>query len=387
MLQDVNAGFEDEAPSQEDSEMAKLLAEEVARMPTLRRGEAVEGTVLLIDDEGILVNIGAKSEGMIPMREIRTLGEEETLALKPGDAIVATMLRQEETGQYLLSYDRAQAERGWRQLEQELESASAVPARVVGHNRGGLLVEALGVQGFVPLSQLSQEHRGLVQTDAEDQTAALEVLVGQELSLKVIEVNRRRQRAILSERMANQEQRQEQRAQLLEGLEEGSVRHGRVTGVRDFGAFVDLGGADGLIHISELSWEPVSAPTDLVQPGQEVDVYIQKVDSESGRISLSLRRTQPDPWQAEVSKFQEGQIVEGTVTRLAAFGAFARLEGNVEGLIHISELAEHHIRHPREVVKEGESYPLKILRIEPERRRLGLSLRQVEDQPASLIVE
>jgi small subunit ribosomal protein S1 len=356
--------------------MAQLLAAELDHMPSLRRGDAVEGTIVYVDQDGVLVNIGAKSEGMIPTREMRSLPSEEARSLKSGDTIMAVIVRQEETGQYLLSYDRAQAERGWRTLEQELDKGGVVKARVVGYNRGGLLVETMGVQGFVPLSQLSQEHRGLVQGEGDDQNAALSVLMGQDLPLKVIEVNRRRQRAILSERMANQEMREEQRQSLLSELKEGTVRHGRVTGVRDFGAFVDLGGADGLIHISELSWEPVTSPADVVQPGQEVDVYILKVDPESKRISLSLRRTQPDPWQLEASKFTEGQVVEGTVTRLAAFGAFARLEGNIEGLIHISELADRHIRHPREVVKEGDVLSLKILRIEPERRRLGLSLRQ-----------
>lgn len=363
--------------SPETSEMAQLLAAELDHMQSLRRGDAVEGTVVYIDQDGILVNIGAKSEGVIPGREMRSLDPEEFQGLKAGDSIMATIVRQEDTGQYLLSYDRAQAERGWRQLEQEVDGGGMVQARVVGHNRGGLLVEALGVQGFVPLSQLSQEHRSLVQGEGEDATAGLSALYGQDLSLKVIEVNRRRQRAILSERQASQEQREERRQSLLEELHEGEVRRGKVTGVREFGAFVDLGGADGLIHISELSWEPITAPSDVVEPGQEVNVYILKVDPESKRISLSLRRTQPDPWQLEASKFAEGQVVEGTITRLAAFGAFARLDGNIEGLIHISELADRHIRHPREVVKEGDVLSLKILRIEPDRRRLGLSLRQI----------
>ncbi len=365
---------------QQESEMAQLLAEQEDWSPSRRRGEAVEGSVISIDDDGVLVNIGTKSEGMIPTREMRTFDSAEFEALKPGDSIVATVVR-EEYGQYVLSYDRAQAERSWRQLEKEQDTGNVLDGEVAGYNRGGLLVDVMGIQGFVPLSQLSPEHRALVQSEpveGEEPTSALASLHGDKVAVKVIEVNRRRQRAILSERVAAQEQRDEKRLELLQELEVGSTRHGRVTGVQDFGAFVDLGGADGLIHISELSWEPVTSPSDVVQPGQEVDVQILKVDAETRRISLSLRRTQNDPWQVAVGQFSEGQIVEGTVTRLAAFGAFARLEGNVEGLIHISELTDHHIRHPKEVVTEGESYQLKILRIEPERRRLGLSLRQAE---------
>jgi small subunit ribosomal protein S1 len=372
---------EPEQPS-EMSEMGLLLAEQEDWSPSRRRGEAVEGSVISIDDEGVLVNIGTKSEGMIPTREMRTLDSAEFEALKPGDPIVATVVR-EEYGQYVLSYDRAQAERSWRQLEKEQETGTVLDGEVAGHNRGGLLVDVMGIQGFVPLSQLSPEHRALVQGEGEEQTNGLATLQGEKISVKVIEVNRRRQRAILSERSASQEMRDEKRLQLLTELEVGSTRHGRVTGVQDFGAFVDLGGADGLIHISELSWEPVSSPSEIVQAGQEVDVQILKVDQETRRISLSLRRTQSDPWQVTVGQFSEGQIVEGTVTRLAAFGAFARLEGNVEGLIHISELADRHIRHPKEVVTEGESYTLKILRIEPDRRRLGLSLRQAEESSQS----
>ena len=376
-------GDEETESNSQDSDMAKLLAEQEDWAPSRRRGEAVEGTIISIDDDGFLVNIGTKSEGMIPTREMRTLDPAEAETLKPGDSIVSTVIR-EEHGQYVLSYDRAQSERSWRQLEKEQDTGNVLDGEVAGYNRGGLLVDVMGIQGFVPLSQLSPEHRSLVQSEGEEPTSALATLHGEKVAVKVIEVNRRRQRAILSERVAAQEARDEKRLQLLNELEVGSTRHGRVTGVQDFGAFVDLGGADGLIHISELSWEPVTKPSDIVQAGQEVEVQILKVDPETKRISLSLRRTQNDPWQVAVGQFHEGQIVEGTVTRLAAFGAFARLEGNVEGLIHISELADRHIQHPNEVVTEGESYSLKILRIEPERRRLGLSLRQAaEDEPAA----
>ena len=379
MVQDNDEDL-DVSDSAEQSEMARLLEEEISKMPSLRRGEALEGKVILINEEGVLVNIGAKSEGVVPLREIRSLGETELAALSAGDSIVTVMMRQEENGQYLLSYDKAQAERGWIQLEQEMENGNSIAVKVTGYNRGGLLVDALGVQGFVPLSQLSGDRRSEMQESNEEQIAEiLEKMIGEELSLKIIEVNKRRQRAILSERVFNQEERDEQRMQLMSELTEGSIVKGRVTGVREFGAFVDLGGIDGLIHISELSWQPVEQPSDIVQPSDEIDVYILKLDSESGRISLSLRRTQPDPWQIEIAKFSEGEIVDATVTRLTPFGAFAKIQDNIEGLIHISELSENHVRHPKEIVKEGDTHQVKILRIEPERRRLGLSIRQVQD--------
>jgi small subunit ribosomal protein S1 len=378
MVQNLS-GNGDANSSQIDDEMTKLFEEEIAKMPSLRRGEAIEGKVLLIDEEGVLVNIGAKSEGMIPHREIRTLGDDNVEALKAGDPIITVMIRQDENGQYVLSYDRAQAERGWRELEKEMEAGNSVTAKVTGFNRGGLLVDALGVGGFVPLSQLSQEHRSKMQQGGEEEIAAvLETMIGEDLTLKIIEVNRRRQRAILSERGNNQEERDEKRLEIMSELVEGSIMKGKITGVREFGAFVDLGGVDGLIHISELSWQPVVTPTDIVQPGQELEVYILKVDLEAQRISLSLRRSQPDPWQIEIAEFAEGQIVEAAITRLTPFGAFAKIGPNIEGLIHVSELSENHVRHPKEIVKEDEKYTVKILRIEPERRRLGLSIRQVD---------
>jgi small subunit ribosomal protein S1 len=248
-----------------------------------------------------------------------------------------------------------------------------VTGTVVGQNRGGLLVDVAGVQGFVPTSHLAPGTRQSLQPG---ETPGQEAQ-GKELSLKVLELDKSRSRAVLSERIAWQESRQEQRQRLLEELREGDVRTGRVSGISTFGAFVDLGGADGLIHISELAWQPVASAGEVVQVGDEVQVYVLKVDPENGRISLSLRRLQSDSWATAAAAYHEGQIVNGTVTNLTAFGAFARIEGKLEGLIHISELSHKRITHPREVVKEGDALELKIVKIDPERRRLGLSLKQV----------
>jgi len=200
------------------------------------------------------------------------------------------------------------------------------------------------------------------------------------LTLKVLEVNRSRNRAILSERQAIQDQRELRKAKLIEELTEGEVRRGKVTGISSFGAFVDLGGADGLVHISELSWTPVGSPEEVVKVGDELDVYVLRVDAENKKIALSLKRLQREPWETVNERFQVGDVVDATVTKLTDFGAFARVEGSVEGLIHISELASRMVNHPRDVVKEGDAVRLKVLRIEPERRRLGLSLRQAMEE-------
>jgi small subunit ribosomal protein S1 len=258
-----------------------------------------------------------------------------------------------------------------------MEIEETVKGLIVGSNRGGAVVEAEGVQGFVPLSQLVGPARELYVPDGEEPK---EGFIGMEIEFKVIELNRLRNRAIFSERAALQAWKAAQKARLVEELTEGESRKGKVTGISSFGAFVDLGGADGLIHISELSWEPVRTPEDVVKVGQEVQVFVLKVDREALKIALSLRRLQPEPWETVHEKFSVAQVLEATVTKLANFGAFARLEGGIEGLIHISELSEETITHPRDVVKEGDTVQIRILRIEAERRRLGLSIKQVSEE-------
>ncbi len=254
------------------------------------------------------------------------------------------------------------------------EKGEAFDAEVVGYNRGGLLVSIEGVSGFLPVSQLVRSEPN---PDGQDENW-LDQMIGRQLRLKVIEINRQRNRLILSERAALRDWRAQQMDRLLGELREGEIRRGTVTGIRNFGVFVDLGGANGLAHFSELSWERIKAPEEILKVGDEVDVYVMKVDTESKKITLSLRRAQMEPWDEIVDKYQVGQLVSGTITNLTPFGAFARIEGAVEGLIHISELADRRIVHPKEVVKEGEVVTLKILRIEPERHRLGLSLRQAQ---------
>ena len=395
-------------------DMAELL-DSIEPLKPLRRGDVVEGVVMRADPDGIFVNIGHKAEGIVPPAEMRTLNPEELESITVGDDLVTLVVRTETADQAaILSIDRAVGEQGWRVLEKVLEAGTTVEGEILGFNRGGAIVEVEGVQGFVPMSQLvsvsrahfrdTQEPRrptdGAEATESDQAGEAVGESegagepeapqrdpraddIGKVLQLKVLEVNRARNRAIFSERQAVQERRDEQKARLIEELTEGEVRRGKVTGISSFGAFVDLGGADGLIHISELSWNSVSSPEEVVQVGDELDVFVLRVDAANRKIALSLRRLQPEPWESINERYQVGDSVDATVTKLTNFGAFARVEGeqwSVEGLIHISELTSNVISHPREVLQEGDAVKLKILRIEPERRRLGLSLKQAVEE-------
>jgi len=352
------------------------LLEEYLPSKVLRRGEIIDGKVMSRKAEGMLVDIGYKSEGFVPTKEMRSLAE--TLdELSVGDEIIAYVVNPEgNEGSSILSIDRARGEQGWRVLEKAMENNETCKGVITGSNRGGAVVESEGVQGFVPLSQLVGPARELYVPGGEPPK---EGFIGMEVEFKIIELNRRRNRAIFSERAALQAWKQIQKMRLVQELTEGEIRKGRVAGISNFGAFVDLGGADGLIHISELSWEPVKSPDEVVTVGEEIDVFVLRVDRENLKIALSLRRLQPEPWDDIETKFSVGQTVTGTVTKLANFGAFARIDRGIEGLIHISELAHQVIKHPRDVVNEGDELELKIIRIEPERRRLGLSLKQTLD--------
>jgi len=299
--------------------------------------------------------------------------------IKVGDTVLAYVLQPETPeGQVLLSLDRARGERGWRVLQQRFEEGESFEAEVTGHNKGGLLVNVEGVNAFVPLSQVVGVRPE--QPDGEVSESSLAALAGRTLRVKVIEINRRRNRVILSERAAMQEWRSAQKDRLLSELREGEIRRGRITSVRSFGVFVDLGGADGLAHLSELSWDRNRSPEEIYHVGDEVDAFVMKVDPETKKIALSLRRAQPERWEEIADRYRQGEMVVGRVTKLVTFGAFARIDGPVEGLIHVSELVDRRITHPKEVVNEGDVLPLRIVRIERDRHRLGLSLKAARDQ-------
>lgn len=366
--------------------MGELL-DSVEEVQPLKRGNIVEGIVMEAapDADGIFLNVGHKAEGHVPANEMKSLSDEDIRQLKTGDTVLAMVIKSETyEGSAILSIDRAAGEIGWKTLQEARDSGKRVSGKIVEFNRGGAIVMAEGVRGFVPMSQLvstqRDKARGAAKPDSSDQENQEPPGVGRTIELKVLELNRGRSRAILSERQAVQEARNERKAKLIEELQEGEVRRGRVTGISTFGAFVDLGGADGLIHISELSWSNVSSPKDIVSIGQELDVVVHRVDTEEKKIALSLKRLQPEPWDTIDERYRVGDIVDSTITKLADFGAFARIEDSIEGLVHVSELTPRRINHPREVVREGDAVRLKIVRIERDRRRLGLSLKQAEEE-------
>ncbi len=363
------------ADSNPATTMAELL-EQSYNVRQVRRGDILIGTVVSITPNEILVDIGSKSEGIVTGREMERLSPEDLAALDVGGEIAVYVVKPEdEEGNTILSLVRAQAEKDWLAAQKLYESGGVHEGVVVGHNKGGLIVHFGQIRGFVPGSQLASDHQ-LRSTGKEDQWSHM---LGQKLRLKIIEMDRRRNRLILSERAAAEERRRKQKEQLLDSLKEGDVLTGRVTSLADFGAFVDLGGADGLIHLSELSWSRIAHPRDLLQVGDEIEVYVLNVDSERQRIGLSLKRLQREPWSQVLDKYEIGQVVDARITKLANFGAFAQIE-DVEGLIHLSELTDANITHPREVVREGDQVSVKIIRIDPERRRIGLSMRQAEGE-------
>jgi small subunit ribosomal protein S1 len=364
--------------------MAALLEGESLEYKSLRRGDILEGVVVGSDRDGMVVDVGTKSEGVVPPSEMHSLGPNVETWPGPGDRVLVYVMQPETPeGQVLLSLDRARGEKGWRILQQRFDEGESFEVTVGGYNKGGLLVNVEGVHGFIPFSQ-SVSAQSPAEGEEKESEAPPEAVVGRTLLVKVIEINRARNRVILSERAALQDWRALQKDRLLDELQEGEIRKGRISSIRSFGVFVDMGGADGLAHLSELSWERDKTPEELYHVGQEVDVYVMKVDQEAKKIALSIRRAQPERWEEIVDKYTVGQIVTGTITKLVTFGAFARIEGPVEGLIHVSELVNRRIAHPREVVKEGDVAPLKIVRIERDRQRLGLSLRQAHDEAEDL---
>ncbi len=352
-------------------DMATLLEQSgMADLRPLRRGEVIEGHVMDVERDGLVVDIGYKSEGIVPQQEMLSLGADPLTKVSSGDALLVYVLQPETpAGQVALSIDRARGEQGWRVLQTRFEDGEVFDGEITGFNKGGLLANVEGVNAFIPMSQVV----GVKPTT--DGGNPLSSQVGRSLQLKVIEINRKRNRVILSERAALQEWRAEQKDRLLEELAEGQICTGTITSIRNFGVFVDLGGADGLVHLSELSWDRDAQPESLFNIGDQVQVFILKIDKDTKKIALSIRRATPEQWEQMITKYAVDDIVPGIITKIVPFGAFARLPGPVEGLVHVSEVVDRRIQHPQEVLEDGDIVPLKIVRIEHERHRLGLSLR------------
>ena len=374
------SGSKFDAPA-EDNPMAMLLEEMGSSFLPPQSGDVRTGVIVEKRPHEMLVDINYKSEGFVNGRELDRLGE-LVRSMQVGDEVPVYVMREDKDGNVQLSISRALAEKDWEQAEVLMESQDIFESEVAAFNRGGVIVKLGQVRGFVPASQLAAQSQAAAgsnrsnddgDSNGEERWAKL---MGRPLKLKVIDIDRSRNRLILSERLAMREWRRQQKEQLLASLAEGDTYEGIISIIADFGAFVDLGGADGLIHLSELSWNRVSHPSEVVSVGETVKVQILSVDLDRRRIGLSLRRLQPQPWDLVDQQFEVGQVVTGRITKLVNFGAFARLDSGVEGLIHISELANRRVTHPKEVVAEGEEHELRIIRIDTARQRMGLSLKQ-----------
>ena len=356
----------------------KLVPDYDAKIVSFDEGDVLTGTVVRVDRDEILVDVGYKSEGVIPLSELsirRNIDPSEEVAL--GDEVDALVLTKEDNeGRLILSKKRARFEKAWRRIEEAAESGEAVEGLVIEVVKGGLIID-LGVRGFLPASLVDIRR-------VQD----LDEFLGQPLRCRVIELNRSRNNVVLSRRAVLEEERREVRQRILDTLDVGLVVDGQISNIVDFGAFVDLDGIDGLIHISELSWSHVTHPSEILEIGQKVRVKVLDIDRERQRISLGLKQTQTDPWQQVLDHYNQDDVVHGRVTKAVTFGAFVEIVPGVEGLVHISELAAHHVENPREVVQNGQEVLVKIIEIDAERRRLSLSIKRVEpdDEVQPLLV-
>src|SRR5664279_1426098 len=341
-----------------------------ATFRAIEEGEVVTGHVVRIDKDEVLVDIGYKSEGVIPANELsirKSVDPNEEVHLgEEVDAIVMT--KEDQDGRLIMSKKRARFEKAWRRIEAAAESGDPVEGTVIEVVKGGLIID-LGVRGFLPASLVDIRR-----------VPNLDEYMGTKIETKVIELNRSRNNVVLSRRAVLEEERKEVRQQILDRLQPGLVVEGQISNIVDFGAFVDLDGIDGLIHISELSWSHVNHPSEILTIGETVKVKVLDIDRDRQRISLGLKQTQEDPWQRIVDTYSIGDELAGKVTKVVTFGAFVEILDGVEGLVHISELAPHHVESPREIVHPGDEIRVKILEIDSERRRLSLSAKRVEDQ-------
>jgi len=367
----------DDNQENEITNMASLLEQEGLGLNLPKTGEIKIGTIASISPGQIMVGIGAKSEGIIQGQDFELIPPDVFASLEVGQEIPVFIVTPEDHhGNLILSYVRALEAESWEKAQKLMDEKGTFDGVIEGFNRGGLLVNFNELHGFIPSSQLSFSRRAdMTGETPEDRFSSI---VGQEITLQVIEVDQERRRLIFSERAAVHESRDSIRDKIIEKLTIGDIQKGRVTSLADFGAFVNINGADGLVHLSEISWERIRHPSDELKVGQEIQVEVISIDEEKRHIGLSIRRLKEDPWQEQIKGLRVGQLVEASITRLTKFGAFARITDEIEGLIHISELSEDHIGHPKEVLHEGDEVTLRIIKIEQDSHRIGLSLRRVE---------
>ncbi|HYO89391.1 MAG TPA: S1 RNA-binding domain-containing protein [Candidatus Limnocylindrales bacterium] len=375
-------------PVSEPAEPAPASVEKKAEPPSpapqpepetgLKRGELVEATILDTSPTAIKVQLGEHGEGTIPSGELERMGRKALEALKVGAPLTVYIVNPHaKEGGALVSINRAEEELDWQRANNFKNSQEVYDTKIAGYNKGGLIVKFGHLRGFVPQSQMNAERRRM--DEAETPETRWGKMVNEPIVVKVMEVDKSRNRLILSERSAARESREKRKETLINQLAVGETRTGRVVSLEDFGAFIDIGGAEGLIHLTELSWHHVTHPRQFLEIGQEIDVRVISIDPEAKRIGLSLKALEMDPWDRVATEYNSGQLVRAKVTKLTKFGAFAEIEGlpEIEGLIHISELSDRRVTHPKEVVNEGDELTLRIVKMDIENRRLGLSLKKV----------
>ena len=370
----VNGSSGESSESQStDAEFLKYIEEDLDfDLPA--RGDLRQGVIVEVRPSEILVNVGSKRDGVVPQSDLARLDPEFVKSLKEGEVVDVVVSRQpDDDGIFVLSMSEAQQRKDWILAQELLESGEITSHRVVGYNKGGLTVEFNQLRGFVPASHVVDMPRNLSEDQRREQ---FEKRINSTLNLIVIEVERRRRRLVMSEMLAERQLRDAAKERLFDTLKVGDVLEGEVRSIRPFGAFVDIGGADGLLHVSEIDWMPLNHPRDAVQVGDKVTVQVIRLDPENHRIGLSRKRVLPNPWEGIEERYRPGDIINVTITRVVDFGAFAQLEPGVEGLIHISELADIAVAEPLKTVQSGDTVSVKILRIDPARQRVGLSRRQ-----------
>ena len=372
---------ENDFPTGDDNpmdEFESLLAESFDYTPP-HRGEIRKAIIMQIKHNEIIVDLGAKQDGLVTSQDLEHLDDEIRATLEVGQEIPVYILQpRDRDGNLIVSINMGLQQFDWEEASELLKEDEVVDVRITGHNRGGVLVRWKRLEGFIPSSHMTTVSTGLQGMDRKN---ALSDIEGDKLTVKIIEVDPSRRRLIFSEREAQREWRAQQKARLLEELGEGDVVKGTVTGLRDFGAFVNLGGADGLIHVSELAWHRIDHPRDVLEVGQEIDVFILNLDRETNRIALSRKRLLSDPWDDAIERYHEGQLVEGMVTNVVDFGAFIALDDGLEGLLHLSEMGDGTLKEPHSYVKKGDRLQLRISRLEPDRRRVGFTQRWGTEQP------
>ncbi|MGQ9889010.1 MAG: 30S ribosomal protein S1 [Aggregatilineales bacterium] len=369
-----------EAAAESAESPAEVMAQAAAQVSRsgLKRGDIVDGTVIATSPTAVTVDIGGKAEGIIPSRELERTSRETTEALRMGAQIKVYVVNpNDHNGNVILSITRAEEELDWQRAEEYRQTQRVYDSYIAGYNRGGLIVRFGRLRGFVPQSQISPDRRQVA--DGATPEERWSSIVKEPIAVKVMEVDRSRNRLILSERAADRESRERRKERLISELAVGQTREGRVVSLVDFGAFVDIGGAEGLVHLTELTWQHITHPREVVRVGQQVKVEVISVDPVRKRIGLSMKKHEADPWDTVAGHYAIGQLVQGRITKLTRFGAFAQLVDTpeIEGLIHISELSEQRVNHPKEVVNEGDRLTLRVVKIDIPNRRLGLSLKRV----------